>query len=222
MANLYDQSNIWFFWLNTNTASAILQFAALADSSAVNSVAGPGATYSFTCDADKHLFIVVAVNGNYIIKSIAGRDVTLTAGTGTSITGGPAYVVNSFSGQSITSGAATTASTAALYLGVTTANTTEANVSPWIATRAGTISQLYVKTSTNLAVATNTLVATVRKNGADTTLTCTVANGTNSANDTVHSFTVVAGDQITAKSVQTATGEVTQLAIAVTFRPSVV
>lgn len=63
---------------------------------------------------------------------------------------------------------------------------------------AGTIKNLYVKYEDALNVTVNR-VFTVRKNGADTALTCTVT--ANNASDTTNSFTVVAGDVISVKCV---------------------
>jgi len=61
-------------------------------------------------------------------------------------------------------------------------------------TRAGTIRNLRVQIAT-AGVDTQTVTFTVRKNGVDTTLTCTKANdAAGAASDTTHSFTVVAGD----------------------------
>lgn len=64
----------------------------------------------------------------------------------------------------------------------------------------GTVRNLYAKYETGSTVTVNR-VFTVRKNGSDTSLTCTVTS--NSANDTSNSFTVVAGDLISVKCVST-------------------
>jgi hypothetical protein len=45
---------------------------------------------------------------------------------------------------------------------------------------------------------------TVYKNNVATTLTCSVASGATTCNDTSHSFTVAAGDYLTVKSGTTA------------------
>lgn len=62
---------------------------------------------------------------------------------------------------------------------------------------AGTIRNFYAHYETGSV--TQNRVFTVRKNGVDTTLTCTVS--ASNANDTTHSFTVVAGDLISVKCV---------------------
>lgn len=222
MSHLYDESAMWFFWLGTSVPDAILQFSALADDSSVNGTAGPAASYSFTCDGAKHLFMVIATNGKYIIKTVSGRDISLTAGAGISIVAGPLsdFTIDSFSGAVGAFGGATAAATTDLFFGLTAANATETSVSQWIAPRAGVISQLYIKLNSVLAVGTNTLAATLRKNAADQALTCTVALGASTASDVVNSFSVVAGDLITLKSKQSDTGEVKQLSASFSFRPS--
>ncbi len=74
LANLYDQSFLWFFWLKeTTTPGTILRFIASADQSSVNSDPGPNASYDFVCDEQKHLFAVIATSGNYVVKSITLR-----------------------------------------------------------------------------------------------------------------------------------------------------
>lgn len=75
--------------------------------------------------------------------------------------------------------------------------TTEGNVS-WPCPRAGTISQLRVRTGGTAKTNTPTTVITVRKNGVDTALTLTMTETVNTTTaDTTHSFTVAAGDLIT-------------------------
>jgi len=63
---------------------------------------------------------------------------------------------------------------------------------------AATISKLYIKPQTNTL--NGNMVVTVRKNAADTALTCTVtSSSTSTFSDTTHSFTVSAGDILTFK-----------------------
>ena len=66
-------------------------------------------------------------------------------------------------------------------------------------TRPGTIRNLYVQVAT-AGTDAGLVTFTVRKNGADQTLTCGLDNtATGAASDTTHSFTVVAGDLISIK-----------------------
>lgn len=168
---------------------------------------------------------VSSANALLTATTVAGAvtltdNVQVTAGSGVSVSGSPNFAVSAFTGSGIAFGGLTVAAITALYFGITSPNATENSVAQWIAPRAGTVSQLYVRLSANLAVATNTLAFTVRKNAADTALTCTVATGSSTANDTTHSFTVAAGDLITAKSLQSATGEAVTLSCNMVFRPS--
>ena len=86
-----------------------------------------------------------------------------------------------------------------LYYNYQRATTTEAEVKmpmPF----AGTFSRLYVAAST-APTGAETFIATMRKNGADTTITCTITGAAVSANDTTHSATFAAGDLIDLKIV---------------------
>jgi len=64
---------------------------------------------------------------------------------------------------------------------------------------AGKISKLYIKDTTGPAA--DEIVFTVRKNGSDQTLTATMSANWTTTNDTTHSFTVAAGDEVTVKAV---------------------
>lgn len=65
--------------------------------------------------------------------------------------------------------------------------------------KSGTIRNLYVNADSNLLDVST--VFTVRKNGADQTLTCTLDAEVTTGNDTSHSFSVAAGDLISVKVV---------------------
>lgn len=226
MANLKEQSMIWFFWLRgSNTAGSILQFIASADSSSINNTAGPSATFSYTNDGTAYLFMVVALNGNYFIKTVQGRNTSVIAGTGTVVTGGPAtYTVSSFAGMPMQLPNVSIATATIFYGGNGIGNATETAVNPVIISQPGVISNLYVASS---AAATATHTLTVRKGStvaglADTTLTCALASTALAASDVTHSFTVLAGDIITVKDVQSGGTEVLHLAISFLFKPSAV
>lgn len=68
---------------------------------------------------------------------------------------------------------------------------------------AGTVKNFYA-TASNASGAGQSYVFTLRKNGADQTVTCTMSN-TTTCNDTTHSFAVAAGDTMTIKVVSSAT-----------------
>jgi hypothetical protein len=82
-----------------------------------------------------------------------------------------------------------------------------------VITSAGTIRNLYVF-ATAAGKTANSGVVTVRKNAGDTTLTCTVGVGT-TCNDTTHTFTVVAGDRLSAKIVTDAGETLANLSLSV-------
>lgn len=90
-----------------------------------------------------------------------------------------------------------------IFAGTAGANATEALVSSPVPV-AMTIDKLYASYNT-APVGAQTYIATMRKNGVDTTLTCTVTGAATSCNDTTHSFTVIAGDLVDAKIVASAT-----------------
>lgn len=71
--------------------------------------------------------------------------------------------------------------------------------------RAGTVSKLYIRTITNVGGTAQTFIATVRKNGADTPITCTINTGSNTCNDTSNSVSFAAGDLFSVKYVTSAT-----------------
>ncbi len=72
-------------------------------------------------------------------------------------------------------------------------------------TTSGTISKMYVNTVANVGGSGQSVVYTVRKNAADTAITCTIGTGNSSGNDTAHSFSFVAGDFLDISIVASAT-----------------
>lgn len=89
-----------------------------------------------------------------------------------------------------------------VYLGVV-ARTNESDA--WCTMPfAGTITKLYVNVDAAPGVG-NQVAFTMRKNGVDQTITCTISGGAaTTANDTAHSFTFAAGDTISCKEVPSA------------------
>jgi len=75
------------------------------------------------------------------------------------------------------------------------ASTTEVGI---LIPAAGKISKLYVKATTGPA--SDSIVFTVRNNAVSQTLTATLAAAATTANDTTHSFTVAAGDEVTVQA----------------------
>jgi len=69
----------------------------------------------------------------------------------------------------------------------------------------GTIGSLYVRTHAAITSG-QTLTFTLRVNGVDSALTCTIPNSGQTANDTTHGVSVSAGDIVTLKMVGTPSG----------------
>ena len=91
---------------------------------------------------------------------------------------------------------------ATYYLGTSTVAATE-NVVATPISAPGIIKNMYVSTNTGPGGAT-TYAATLRKNGVDTGLTCSMTSTATTANDTTHTVTVVAGDLLSVKLVTSA------------------
>jgi hypothetical protein len=68
----------------------------------------------------------------------------------------------------------------------------------WITPIAGTIGKLYVYDSLGSG---QSLAITLRKNGADQPLTCTIGASQSTCSDITHTFSVVAGDRLSIKAV---------------------
>lgn len=83
---------------------------------------------------------------------------------------------------------------------------------------AGTVKNLYVSADGAISGA-NTAIFTVRKNGADQAVTCTVTAGALTANDTTHSFTVALGDLLSVKLVTSASAETRKHCLSFTVVP---
>ncbi len=81
---------------------------------------------------------------------------------------------------------------------------TTATVTRGLVPFAGVVKNLYVVISVAPG-GTATRTFTLRKNGSDQAVTCTVPAGGTTASDTTHSFTVVAGDALTITSTLTET-----------------
>ena len=91
--------------------------------------------------------------------------------------------------------------------GSTTFNTTESN-RIFVVPQACTVSRLYVRITTNQVAGTvSTIVFTLRKNNADTAITCTIAGGSAAgtiATDLTNSVSFSAGDLMSIKAVNNA------------------
>lgn len=85
---------------------------------------------------------------------------------------------------------------------VTANATTEVNVTT-LCPRSGTFLNLYVHSTA--PAAGQTLTNTVRINGVDSSLTCTITGTGTTCNDTTHSVSCVAGDSFSLKTVTSAT-----------------
>lgn len=138
----------------------------------------------------------------------AGAVTWLTAGTGLTIdgttisaSGGGAPSIMSFSTNisNLTAGSKQYLNTAGRF---TAGNEGEARI---IIPKACTIQNLYVKPSTNTLNAATTI--TILKNGSATAVTTTMnASTATTISDTTHSFTVVAGDEISFEFDTTSSG----------------
>lgn len=80
----------------------------------------------------------------------------------------------------------------------------------------GTVKNFYISLKTAPGSG-KTQIVMVRKNEADTTLTCTVADTNTACNDTTHSFTVAAADRLTLKISGTGTPANTSHSFGITF-----
>jgi hypothetical protein len=80
----------------------------------------------------------------------------------------------------------------------------------------GTIKNLYAKVAVAPGVG-NTYIYMLRKNGADTTLTCTIAGAATTANDVANSVAVVAGDLLDVRCTATAGAIASQGCTGMTF-----
>lgn len=100
------------------------------------------------------------------------------------------------------SGAFVGATTYYAVPGIAALNTTEYR---FVVPHGATVKNLYARVGTAPGAGQGVAI-TVRKNGSDQTLTCTITDTNTSANDTTHSFSVAAGDDISIKAVTTATG----------------
>lgn len=110
--------------------------------------------------------------------------------------------MNTLVGATIPTGVTTYAS-----FGSTAFNTTESN-RIFVVPQACTVSRLYVRITTNqVAGSVSTIVFTLRKNNADTAITCTIAGGSAAgtiANDLTNSVSFSAGDLMSIKVVNNA------------------
>lgn len=82
----------------------------------------------------------------------------------------------------------------------------------------GIFKNLYVKQSVAPG-ASQTTIYTLRKNGVDTALTCTVSGAGTTASDTTHTVAFAAGDTWSIKAVNSATAATTVPAGGITFQP---
>jgi len=100
-------------------------------------------------------------------------------------------------------GAASIAQNLTRYLSPDLATAASSEVMVFMATRAGTLRDLYVHCTA--PGTSESVVFTVRKNGSSTSLTATISNTATDANDTSNTATVAAGDRISVSAVTSAT-----------------
>src|SRR5262249_29165665 len=81
------------------------------------------------------------------------------------------------------------------FVGLASSSTTETSVIQFIPTEAYTVSRIYVQLGGNVP-ASQSAVITVMDNAAAQSVTCTIAAGAATCNDTAHSFTSTAGHKL--------------------------
>ncbi|MFA5054289.1 MAG: hypothetical protein WC565_09535, partial [Parcubacteria group bacterium] len=87
---------------------------------------------------------------------------------------------------------------------------------------AGTIKNLYVSLSIDPGTSPDAYTFTLRKNGADTALTCTIVANDTTGNDTAHTVAVVAGDVLTMSIVPVSTpSDSPRASYGFTFAPTI-
>ena len=87
---------------------------------------------------------------------------------------------------------------------VALASTTEGNGQA-VAPIGGTFKNLFIQLASPLGGAAQTMAFTLRVNGVDTGVTCTINSGGTTASDTTHSATIAAGQTWSIKVVTSAT-----------------
>ena len=116
-------------------------------------------------------------------------------------------------------GIASGLTTSAVYArpGFAAADSTEVFI---IAPKSGKLSGLYAKGTSNASGGSVTV--TVRAEAADSSITCTVANGASAASDVLHTLNVTAGDRISLKALGNAgySSGLANLVVTCAFTPS--
>lgn len=147
----------------------------------------------------------VAADGGVMIGAPTGGDKgagTLNAASGLYVNGAQVAmpIALSESGTSLSG-------TGTVYVGVGGGNATEGSVPLFVVPMAGTLRSLYVQTSGSPTPGTYTF--TLRKNGGDTALTCSMSGSSTTANDISHTVIVAAGDYLDLKCVAASSAAVT-------------
>lgn len=200
----------------------------------VNLTAGPGGTYHFTIynnNSPTSLTVDIAdtatqgsdtintasVSAGDVVGMVVTKTGTMTASYATwsmiftPTTTDYTWVVGNSRGVDIADG------NFLPLIGGGTPHQTEVNKTVVIP-GSGTIRNLYVWLK-DAPGTDNSRVFTVRKDGVDQTLTCTIADAATTCNDTTHSFTVSAGDLLSLQVVDSGTPIATFSAEGVVFVP---
>lgn len=128
-------------------------------------------------------------------------------------------------GESLVLGHTSCSTAETRYSGIHTGNSansaTEGEVRQ-VCPTAGTLKNLYISLSIDPGTSPDAYTYTLRKNGADTTLTCTIVADNTTGNDTAHTVAVVAGDVLTMSiaPVSTPSGQ-PRAAFGFTFAPTI-
>ena len=119
------------------------------------------------------------------------------------------------SGQQVTAFCTGTVGSGALdYLNGAACSTSTGETARQVISSSGTVANLYAYSSA-VVVAGGSDAVTVRKNGSNTALTCTMAAGATTCTDTTHSFSVVPGDVLTFNFQATASDTAANIAVGV-------
>lgn len=195
---------------------------------------GAGKSYTFTVFKNgSSTNLTLTISGADTSGNDSTNEIDLAAGDRVSIESDPTGTPTSspvrwsvvFIGDSATDSVlmggttftTTNATTFAPAHGYTGSDTIEADVET-IITTAGTINNLFVRLSLAPGGGQSRAI-TIRKNAGDTTLTATVSESDKTADDTVNSFTVVAGDRIAVKIVSSASPAAAGTQVGIAFVP---
>lgn len=197
-------------------------------------VATPHNGYYIRAVQDGNLLTSISSANAKLTVTQVGQSFTITdnvsvvAGSGTSVSGTSTFTVNAFSGDSNQMGGVTLANNSPQFFGVSGAvSGTETGVPAFIVVQPGTISAIFVEEATAVTTSTSHTFTlrrgTTYANLADTGLAVVLATGELAGNNSSTTLTVAAGDIITFKMTTVGTADVAKgVALGFLFRSSAV